>query len=155
MSRSNDTPQKKRDQPASSNPSSRASRGWVLPLVVALLVMVAWALIAVSKRAEKRNAVPESSPAVPAEPVSAPVTNAAPAAPAPVEPVTNAPPVNSAPALKLQGIVFNAKQPWAIVDGKTVYVGSRVGDCRVKEISASTLTLEDTNGYARTLFLGK
>jgi hypothetical protein len=51
--------------------------------------------------------------------------------------------------------VFNAKQPWAIVDGKTVYVGSRVGDCRVKEITPSTLTLEDTNGFARTLFLGK
>jgi hypothetical protein len=151
MSRANNTP--RREQPSSPEPASGPGRGWVLPLVVALLVIAVFVFIGVAKRAEKRPAAPEPAPA---EPVAAPVTNAAPPEPAPVEAATNAPPTNSAPSLKLQGVGFNAKRPWAIVDGKTVFVGDRVsGGYRVKEISPNTLTLEDTNGSSRTLFLGK
>jgi len=154
MSRSNDTP--KRDQPAPSDPpSAAAGRGWVLPLVVVLLVIAVFVLISVARRAEKRKASPESNAAIPAEPAVVPVTNVAPAVPAPAVAATNALSTNAAASLKLQGIVFNATRPGAIVDGKTVYVGSRVGAYRVREITPSTLTLQDTNGSTRTLFLGK
>jgi hypothetical protein len=153
MSRADITP--RREEPSSPDPSSGAGRGWVLPLVVALLVIAVFVFIRVAKYAEKPKASPESAPAVPAEPAVVPVTNVAPAVPAPVEAVTNTLSTNAAASLKLQGIVFKAKQPFAIVDGKTVSVGSRVGAYRVKEISPSALTLQDTNGSSRTLYLGK
>jgi hypothetical protein len=145
-----------REQPSSPPPAAGGGRGWVLPLVVVLLVIAVFIFISVAKHAEKRNPVPEPAPAVPVEPVAAPAPSAPPAIPAPADTTTNSPATNAAAALKLQGVVFNAKRPWAIVDGKTVSIGDRVsGGYRVKEITANTITLEHTNGSLRTLFLGK
>ena len=53
----------------------------------------------------------------------------------------------------MQGIVYAAAQPWAIVDGKTVHVGDRFGEFRVKEISQSTVTLEKADGSQKKLGL--
>jgi hypothetical protein len=154
MSRANITP--RQNPSAEPEPDSGNRRGWVLPLVVALLVIAVFVLIGVAKRAEKRPAGPEPAPAVPAEPVAAPAPSAPPAVPTPVATATDSPSTNASAALKLQGVGFNAARPWAIVNGKTVYAGDRVsGGYRVKEISPNTLTLEDTNGSSRTLFLGK
>ena len=64
--------------------------------------------------------------------------------------ITNAPSgSNAVPAVpplpepKLQGILFIPTQPSAIVDGKTVFVGSRVGEFRVTAISKNDVTLKN------------
>jgi hypothetical protein len=153
VSRADNTPA--REQPASPAPAPGGGRGWLLPLVVVLLVIAVFILISVAKHAEKRSPAPEPAPAVPVETVSAPAPAPPPPAPAPPVAITNALTTNTAPLLKLQGIIFNAKRPWAIVDGKTVFAGDSVGSYHLKEITPTTITLEDTNGSARTLFLGK
>jgi hypothetical protein len=45
---------------------------------------------------------------------------------------------------KLQGIFYNPSRPAAVVNGKTVYVGSRAGEARdflVLEISRQSVTV--------------
>ena len=42
---------------------------------------------------------------------------------------------------KVQGIIFNAAQPLAIVNGKAVNVGDRVGNFQVKQITQNTRRL--------------
>ena len=137
---------------------SSAGRGWLFPLLAVLLVVGAGVLIglAVTKHPVKQIAnQPEPSPASPAESVSAPPSSTPP--PFPAAAVSNSPPVPPPPTFKLQGIGYDPVRPWAIVDGKTVYPGSRVGNFRVNEILPDTLTLEDTNGSLKTLtlFLGR
>jgi hypothetical protein len=165
MSRANNTPKPnesvklKSSSSGSPEPSNASAagpgRGWIVPVVVVLLVVAALALIGVAKRAGPRDANQEPAPAPPVEAVAAPVTKAPPELPAAPETITNIPTATSAPAIKLQGIGYAAARPWAIVDGKTVYVGDQVGNNRVKEISPSTITLEDANGSLQTLFLHK
>lgn len=82
----------------------------------------------------------------PAEPTLA--TLAADLAELPDEPNTNGLPVVAAivealqPApLKLQGIFFNPRRPAAVVAGRTVYLGDRVGGFRVMGISPVAVTL--------------
>lgn len=163
MSRANHTPKPNQTvqlksssggPPASPNASATGpGRGWVVPVVIVLLVAAAIVLIGVAKRAGPRDTHLEPTPAPPVEAVAAPATNAPPEIPAVAEGVTNTPVATPAP--KLQGIGYAAARPWAIVDGKTVYAGDRVGNYRVKEILQSTITLEDTNGSLQTLFLHK
>ena len=43
--------------------------------------------------------------------------------------------------IKLQGILFNPAQPSAVVNGRTVYVGSGEGGSRVTRITQETVTL--------------
>jgi hypothetical protein len=76
-----------------------------------------------------------------------------PSIPASNAPATNAPPPARQP--KLQGIVYAPKWPTAIVDGRTVHVGDRLGQFRVKGISQDTVTLERTNGVQEKLKLGR
>jgi hypothetical protein len=159
MSRANHTPKPNQtvqlksssggSPPSPDASAAGSSRGWVVPVVIVLLVVAAIILIGVAKRAGPRDTNLEPAPAPPVEAVASPVTNVPPEIPAVPEVATNA------PAPKLQGIGYNAARPWAIVDGKTVYVGDRVGGSHVKEISPSTITLEDTNGSLQTLFLHK
>ena len=119
-------------------------------------------------------AVP-AAPVLPAEPAPAPAPVAAPpVAPAPTpqaEPpapplakvqetdaVAEAPAPAPAPAppkpapLRLQGILFNPQHPSAMINGKTLFVGDRLGDLRVLAIGQSSVTLANS---ARTnvLFL--
>ena len=76
------------------------------------------------------------------------VTGAAPATSnvaqvvAPSESVTNAValPV-SPPPLKLQGVVFDPRRPSAVINGKTVFVGDRMGAMRVSSIRSDSVTL--------------
>ena len=56
---------------------------------------------------------------------------------------SNAVPVVPTPEPKLQGILYDPTHPSAIVDGKTVFVGSRVGGFRVTAISKSGVTLKN------------
>ena len=141
--------------PPLAEPESSASRGWLLPLLAVLFVIGVCVVVglAIARHPGKQTAdQPELSPAPPVESVSAPAPNPPPVSAAAV---SNAAPVPRSPALKLQGIVYNSTRPWAIVNGKTVYAGDRVGNFHVKEILQNSVTLENTNGSLKTLFLGK
>ncbi|HTL15982.1 MAG TPA: hypothetical protein VL793_02040 [Patescibacteria group bacterium] len=62
--------------------------------------------------------------------------------PAPVRP--GQPPVKAdfPKNARLQGIIFNPKSPSAIINGKTVFVGDRVGHARVASIERASVTLQ-------------
>ena len=122
--------------------------------------------------AVKKIEIPAPPPAAVAP---APVTNAAPApvvnaVPAvtnvnpPTVAVENPPPATKTnpPAAavvvekwpKVQGIVFNAAQPLAIVSGQTVAVGERVGEFQVKQITQNNVVLQRPDGTQKTLGIG-
>ena len=44
--------------------------------------------------------------------------------------------------LRVQGIIFQRKAPSAIINGKTVFVGDRVGEARVVAIDRNAVTVE-------------
>jgi hypothetical protein len=142
---------------------SRTGAGRFLPLLVILLLATACFFLglAMAKRPLTRIVNrPETTAPQPVGPVSSPVA----AAPAVVSETSvaagsNSTPVPSIPAPppppKLQGIVYDPVRPWAIVDGRTVYPGSHVGNFRVKEISKDTVTLEGADGSRQKLVLGR
>jgi hypothetical protein len=142
--------QSQQQNPPSAMPPMRpiatAPRGaadWLLPLVVIVLVVAAIFFIRLALAGHKTTVA------------KAPETSAAPA----VARVTNAPVVSNVvaavppPLPKLQGIVYGEKS-WAIVDGKTVYVGDSVGNFRVKEIFPNSITLENPDGSEQKLEIG-
>jgi hypothetical protein len=63
--------------------------------------------------------------------------------PAPAIPaVPDDPPTPPKPApLRLQGIIFNPAHPSAVINGKTVFVGDKVGEFRVGDIRQDSATL--------------
>jgi len=90
--------------------------------------------------------VPKNSPspeaAAPAIEATAP-----PPLPAP------APPTEPAkPAFRLQGIFFRPANPSALVNGKSVWVGTRIDGATVKSITRESLTIE-VNGQTTVLTL--
>jgi hypothetical protein len=140
-------------RPAASAP--RGAADWFLPLAVIVLVGAAAFFIWLALAGHKTPVVkaPEISTTQPAAPViSAPVVAPTVSAPA-VSNIVAAVPA-TLPLPKLQGIVYGAKS-WAIVDGKTVYVGDRAGDFRVKEILPNSITLESPDGSQQKLGLGE
>src|SRR5882724_1593132 len=91
----------------------------------------------------ERNA-PEASSATPAATPSAPrnsVPDSSPLLSAPPAPAKSEP-------LKLQGIVFDPKRPAAMIAGKMLFVGDKLGEWRVSAItpdSATLITASQTN----------
>jgi hypothetical protein len=92
--------------------------------------------------------------------VPAPMTNA----PAPVAielpktnppemSVTNAPPVEPLP--KVQGIIYDAAHPMAIVDQKTVRVGDSSGSYKVTAISRTSVTFQRADGSLTEIKIGR
>jgi MSHA biogenesis protein MshK len=51
------------------------------------------------------------------------------------------PPVPLPPALKLQMVLFSPSRPSAMINGKTVFVGDRIGDARVVAITQTTVSV--------------
>ena len=74
---------------------------------------------------------PEPAATQPVTTVALPAVRIAPRRP-PSTAISNpSPPTVAAEQLpRVQGIIFNAVRPAAIVNGQTVYVGSRVGELR-------------------------
>ena len=72
-----------------------------------------------------------ANPAVAKEPETEPTTAAA---------IVPAPQPKS-PPLRLQAIVFNPKRPSALISGKTLFIGDRLGDARVVAIDRESATL--------------
>ena len=135
---------------------SRAGASWLLPLLVVLLLVAACFLIGLvmARRTVTRIAnKPEPAATKPGEPVAAPVAPPPAVSAASSAAVSNAVPVPS--PLRLQGIVADPVHPWAILNGKTVYPGSRVDELVVKDISKNTLTLEAADGSRQQLVLPK
>jgi hypothetical protein len=139
--------------------------GRILPAVIIFLLVAAcfFLWLALARRSVTKIA-PEPGILVtqPAASIPIPASNAPPVFKA-NPPGTNAPATNTAalpppsppPEPKLQGIVYTPAQPWAIVDGKTVHVGDRLGEFRVKEISPRNVTLEKADGSQKKLGLDK
>jgi hypothetical protein len=120
--------------------------GWLAPVVVILLLAAAGIFIGLSL--SKPVPLAASAPPVAVTQQMKPV----PPAPQPVVVATNtvsaesnavvaaAPP--RLPEPKLQGILFDAAQPCAIVSGNTVFAGDHVGRFRVAAISRDRVTLQ-------------
>ena len=83
---------------------------------------------------------PDAGPATTETPATTPS-----AAPAP-------PPEPAKPTYKLQGIFFRPENPSAMVNGRSVWVGSRVDGATVKTITRDSLTIE-VNGQTSVLTL--
>jgi hypothetical protein len=92
--------------------------------------------------------VSEAAPATPATSQAPPAASTpdpaetAPATPPEVTTVADDPPAPPKPApLRLQGIVFDPARPSAMISGKTLFVGDKVGEFRVGAISQDSATL--------------
>jgi hypothetical protein len=126
----------------------RRAADWLLPLSVIALAGVAAYFIGLALARHK----PSTSAKAPVISVKQPAIAAV---------ATNSPPASNSLAaivpavseMKLQGVVSGAKS-WAIVDGKTVFVGDSVGGFRVKEIAPNSITLESPDGSLQKLGLG-
>jgi len=145
--------------------------GWLLPLVIVALVVAAGIFIALALARRTPPSPVAIAPAVsaPQPIVSTPISTPAPASNAPLAgSITNAasankssisnsipPPPPPPPEPKLQGIIYDPAKPWAIVSGKTVYVGDYVRDFRVKEITKNSVTLQNADGSVKTLVMGQ
>jgi type II secretory pathway component PulC len=133
---------------------------WFMPVVIILLVLVAvfFMVMAMAKRTVK-NIVAAPEIATPSQVETAVVP--APTPPAPVEvaaPEVIGPAAIAAdvpkPVIILQGVVNDPKHPWAIVNGKTVYLGDNVEGMRVTTISRSSITLIG-NGQTNIVYVGQ
>jgi cytoskeletal protein RodZ len=126
---------------------------WVLPVVIIVLVAIAVFFIAMFLALHKvRNIVagPENSGTQAVENVSVP------APPVPPPAVIGPGAINTAPpaATQVQGIFYDPVHPWAIVSGKTVYVGDSVNGMRVTAIARNAITLTG-NGQTNKLYVGQ
>jgi hypothetical protein len=134
-------------EPKGAGPDYR----WILPALVILLIVVAVFFIALSVTShtvKKIIAAPENSTTQPDESVEAPVP--------PVPPVIGAAAIiNDLPKpTRVQGIFYDPVHPWAIISGRTVYVGDSVDGMRVAAISRGAITLVG-NGQTNTLLVGQ
>ena len=129
--------QAKQSQP--QNPPSTPPP--LAPVMIILLLAAAGIFIGLSLA---RHA----SPIAGAQPVAA--TQQVETATAVLPVVTNPPPATNAVAVvppkppepKLQGILYAATRPCAIVSGKTVFIGDQVGKLRVAAITEDSVTLQ-------------
>jgi outer membrane biosynthesis protein TonB len=118
------------------------------------------------KEAKAREIVPakpiaqETKPSAPTPAAVTPSPTPKPAAqePAVKEAVAAAPADRqeepARPAPRLQAVVFDPKRPSAIISGKSVFRGDRVGDFRVVAITRESVTLVG-NGQTNVLVLGE
>jgi hypothetical protein len=149
---------------------ARGGTGWMLAVAAVLFLAAAGLFIGPALFGRKAAPVvtakvPEISapPPAAAAPLPMPprvdaaslppaVTNAAP----PPAAYTNPPPaVASEQVLKIQGIIFSVAHPEAIVNGKDVIVGDRVGDFQVKEILRDSVVFQRPDGSQKTLVIGE
>lgn len=128
---------------------------WILPVVIILLIVIAVFLIAISTaRQSVKNIV---TPTVAAPPLQVETLVApAPDVPAPSPDVIGPAAIHAdAPKqTRIQGIAFDPVNPWAIISGKTVYVGDYVDGMRITAISRNAITLVG-DGRTNQLFVGQ
>jgi hypothetical protein len=167
----NDPPSGARPLPPVESPA-RGGAGWILAAAAILFLAAACFFFGPALFGSKAPpSVTAKTPAIPAPPpaeaalapappvevatapVPAPATNTVP----PPATTTNPPPtaVVAEPWPKVQGIIFNAAHPLAIVNGQTVSVGDRAGDFQVKQILTNSVVFQRPDGTRKTLDIGK
>ncbi len=140
----------------------RGGSGWILVVAVFLFLAAACFFIGPSLFGHK---TPPPA-AAKAQEISSPPAVATPPTPVPApEAVALPPPVTDTnppqPAItaeqppRVQGIIFNAARPVAIVDGKAVNVGDRVGDFQVKQILKNSVIFQRSDGSQQTQEIGE
>ena len=137
---------------AVAEPHPKSGVGW-LPILVVLTVAVAGAFILLAHFSARHRAH-----AVAIVPVSRPIPPAPKPAPPPVTVkavAVTAPAPAPLPPLKLQGISFYNAHWEAIINGRTVYVGNRIGGFRVAVISGNKVWLVAPDGSRKRLVLGQ
>ncbi|HEV2435320.1 MAG TPA: hypothetical protein VG077_04920 [Verrucomicrobiae bacterium] len=126
-----------------AEPAAAGNGNWLAPVMSILLVAAAGIFIGLS--------LSKQAPAMASVPLAAAATNRPVNAVATTRPlVANSPPGSNRvvrippkpPEPKLQGILFDAARPCAIVSGRTVFIGDRVGEFRVTAISKDDLTMQ-------------
>jgi hypothetical protein len=137
---------------------ARGGTGWILG-AAAILVLAAACLFL--------GPVLFGHKSTPTAPAKMPEISTPPHVEAAPSPVTNAPPLSATntnpPTVtgaaeqqpKVQGIIFNAARPLAIVNGLAVNVGDRVGDLQVKEILKDSVVFQRQDGSQKTLEIGE
>jgi hypothetical protein len=157
-------------RPVEPNPGG--GQGWILPAVIILFLVAAAFFIGMAM--SKRKSAPASAATVTAPTQQVASVTAAAISGIPISPTaSNAPasvssnnetaafsnsippPPPPPPEPKLQGIIFSPPKSWAIVNGKTVYVGDSVGNFSVVEITKNTVTLLDVDGSEKKLMIGQ
>jgi hypothetical protein len=162
MSKINDALKRAQDADQKNKPSSvpplppaetrpqKPGANWLLPGAIFFLIIVAVLLFSIS--AAMRLSKPNVAETLVA-PTQAVVTAVA---PKPLTVMTN--PVASVAKtpkpVRVQGIVYDPVHPWAIISGKTVYVGDLVDGMRVMAISREAITLVG-NGQTNKLTVGQ
>jgi hypothetical protein len=91
---------------------------------------------------EVANLLPVTSPTTPAGPPLGQEQESNDTPSASIAP----PPVPKSPPLRLQGIVFNPRRPCVVINGRTLFVGEKLGDARVVAIDRESATLVSTGG---------
>ena len=160
---------------------SDAGRGWALPTAIVMLLAAASLLIFSAlfghkslKQVAPSAAAVAAAPSPPPEPAPAQAPSSALAARAvsaasPVPAAAPAPASNvaavatAAPGTwdtfeylpRVQGIIFTPPHPVAIVNGKIVNVGDRVGRYQVKRITKFNVTFERPDGSLKQLGIGE
>lgn len=112
---------------------------WLAPVIILLLFAAAGIFIGLS--------LSKHAPSAASTPLLAATRKAATAVPSvvahpPPDTITATTTPPKPPELKLQGILFAAARPCAIVSGKTVFVGDHVGEFRVAAILKNSITLQ-------------
>ena len=149
--------------------SARGGAGWILAVAAVLFLAAVGiflgpalfahkapptAAVKTTKISTLPTVVAAPAPNVPASP---PKTARTPAALPPTPAANTIPPpaVATEPLPKVQGIIFNAARPLAIVGGRTVSVGDRVGGFQVKQILKSSVIFQQPDGSQKTLGIGE
>ena len=144
---------------------ARGGNGWMLALALILFLAAVCLLVGVTLL--KRPAPPVattaaptiSTPRSPVPPVSVPAPVPVPVSASNIPaalPGTNPPPAAPVePLPKVQGIVFDPVNPEAIVNGKTISVGKRVGNFQVKEILENSVVFQRPDGSEETIKIGE
>ena len=148
-------PEKTGLRPVESAPR-KGTPAWLWLLIIVVLVGLGMFFIGQSTHKTVAASSNNSTEAAPAEPKPVVVAQTpAPVAPKPaVVPETSAPPspvqtpavVAAAPpvgpaSFKLQSIIYDPRRPSAMVSGKTLFVGDRIGGFHVVAIRKDSVTL--------------
>ncbi len=151
-----------------------------LPMLIAVVLAMAVALLWIYFRASSPPqpstevarpqppapslaAVPATTPAATppgVAPVNTIAANTNSIALAASEPATNIPAVAEPPkplppVYRLQSIFFRAKNPSVVINGKTLFLGSRVGDARIVAIDQESATIVTSAGKTNVLLLSE
>jgi hypothetical protein len=114
---------------------------FTLPFVVTLVVMLACVVLWAWYRAGRIELVVRAN----TSPAGTPVTM----------PAATSSPMATTPAYRLEGIFFRPNRPEAVINGQTVYVGSRLDDARVMAIDHASVTIVTSAGQTNLLALTK